>query len=277
MRRNLPGSVLGGLTVVAASAAILLSLACAGDDSPAGQERKLPPGELGRVVSLGQELIEKTTEHPLTRPYTGNSLNCSSCHLNAGTHPEAATFLGVATAYPAWSPREKRVITLEDRVSNCFMRSMNGYRLPNGSEASVAMTAYITWLSSGEPLSMNAEAPLGPRSVRPLKIDATQANPERGGELYAEHCAMCHAPDGTGGDDGPPVWGDKSYNSGAGLAQVDKLAAWLKVSMPLDDPHLTDAEAVDIAAYVNARPRPKFVLEEHLSPPTSPDSGRSEQ
>src|SRR5690606_3627615 len=117
-----------------------------------------PPGELGRVVALGKEIIENTGKHPLSKPYVGNALTCSSCHLNAGTDPRAATFLGVATAYPAWSPREKRVITLEDRVLNCFMRSLNGTRPPNGSEVSVAMTTYITWLSGGERLKMNPAA-----------------------------------------------------------------------------------------------------------------------
>jgi cytochrome c len=34
--------------------------------------------------------------------------------------------------------------------------------------------------------------------------------------------------------------------------------------MPLDDPFLSEQEALDIAAFINPRPRPKFVLEEHL-------------
>ena len=55
-----------------------------------------------------------------------------------------------------------------------------------------------------------------------------------------------------------------SYNDGAGLSRVDKLAAWLKVAMPLGDPSLSEQEALDIAAYVNAHPRPKFVLKDHL-------------
>jgi thiosulfate dehydrogenase len=71
-----------------------------------------PTGELGRVIALGREIVEETNTHPLSKPFVGNSLTCSSCHLDAGTDPKAATFLGVATAYPAWSPREKRVITL---------------------------------------------------------------------------------------------------------------------------------------------------------------------
>ena len=127
--------------------------------SPRGD---LPPGELGRVVALGKEIVENTGKHPLSKQYVGNALTCSSCHLDAGTDPQAASFLGIATAYPAWSPREKRVITLEDRVLNCFMRSMHGVRPPNGSEVSVAVTAYITWLSQGEQLAMNPKAPLGP-------------------------------------------------------------------------------------------------------------------
>jgi thiosulfate dehydrogenase len=236
----------------------------AAEREPVGAPRELPPGELGRVVALGKEIVEKTNEHPLSKPFVRNALTCSSCHLDAGTDPQAASFLGVATAYPAWSPREKRVITLEDRVLNCFMRSMNGVRPPNGSQVSVAVTTYISWLSSGERLKMNAQAPLGPRRVLPLKIDAKQANPRRGQKLYAENCASCHGDDGLGTDDGSPVWGEMSYNDGAGFAQNPKLAAWLKVAMPLGDPNLSEQEALDIAAYVNTHARPKFVLKEHL-------------
>lgn len=231
-------------------------------DAPVSAD--LPPGELGEVVALGRDIVENTGDHPLSKPYVGNALTCSSCHLDAGTDPQAATFLGVATAYPAWSPREMRVITLEDRVLNCFMRSMNGMRPPNGSEVSVAVTTYITWLSRGERLEMNPDAPLGPNHVQPLKIDVATADAGRGQTLYADHCASCHGDAGEGTDDGPPVWGDQSYNDGAGLSRVDKLAAWLKVAMPLDDPYLTEEEAADIAAFVNSRPRPKFVLQEHL-------------
>lgn len=239
-------------------------LAVADDAAPFSTAQELPPGELGKVVAIGSEIVEKTGEHPLSKPFVRNALTCSSCHLDAGTNPEAATFLGVATAYPAWSPREKRVITLEDRVLNCFMRSMNGVRPPNGSEVSVAVTSYITWLSSGEQIGMNPTAPLGPRHVLTLDTDVTLADAKRGELLYRDHCASCHGERGLGSDDGPPVWGDMSYNDGAGLSRVDKLAAWLKVAMPLDDPFLTEQEALDVAAFVNSHPRPKFVLKEHL-------------
>lgn len=225
-----------------------------------------PEGPLGEVVRLGELLVNETKDHPLSKPFIGNQLNCTSCHLEGGQHPDAGSFLQTATAYPAWSPRENRVITLEDRVLNCFMRSQNGVRPPNGSQVSVAITTYITWLSTGSKIQMNEQKPLGPRHVPELKVDWSKANPVQGKEDYKTYCLDCHGQEGEGTDDGPPVWGPQSYNDGAGLSRVPKLASWLKVGMPLDDPSLTEQEAADIAAYINSQQRPKFKLEEHLPP-----------
>lgn len=225
---------------------------------------ELPPGDLGKVVALGRDIVNNTSTHPLSRQYVGNSLNCTSCHLDGGTNPKALSFLGAASVYPTFTPREKTVITLEDRNLNCFMRSMNGVRPPNGSEVSVAIATYITWLSEGYPVKMSLKGPFGPNSQPSLKIDPATADVEHGKALYASTCASCHGSDGAGVGKFPPVWGPKSYNSGAGLAQNLKLATYLKNAMPLGNPHLSDKDALDIAAYVNAQPRPKFVLEEHL-------------
>jgi thiosulfate dehydrogenase len=224
----------------------------------------IPDGPMGDVIRLGRDLVSDTVEHPLTKPYVRNALNCTSCHLDNGTHPKAATFIGVATAYPAWSPRERRVITLEDRVLNCFMRSCNGIRPPLGSRPSVAITAYITWLSTDLPIRMNAAQPLGPYAVETLVVDAARNDTRRGQALYADRCASCHGDDGVGDADAPPVWGDLSYNDGAGLSGDLKLASWLKVAMPPDETDLSDQEALDIASYVNSKPRAKFNLSDHL-------------
>lgn len=241
-----------------------------GVSADTGRTNELPPGELGRVIELGREIVEDTHNHALSKPYVGNSLDCTSCHLDAGTHPEAGSFLGIATAYPAWSPRERRVITLQDRVLNCFTRSQNGVRPPLGSEVSVAITAYITWLSTGEAIKQNPDRPLGPRHVTQLVAEdgsAFRGDVQRGNELFADHCASCHGDDGLGEDDGPPLWGDQSYNDGAGLSQETKLASWLKVAMPLDDPYLSTQEAFDIAAFVNSHDRPPFELNDQLPSP----------
>jgi thiosulfate dehydrogenase len=156
-------------------------------------------------VRLGEAIVRDTPNHPSSKPYSRNALSCTSCHLDAGRDPKAASFLGVAAAYPAYSPREGRVITLEDRIGNFFMRSCNGTRPPLGSEASVAVAAYITWLSQGHAMAMNPEKPLGPRHVPALKVEAAKADPDRGRELYAEHCATCHGGRGQGYKKHPPV------------------------------------------------------------------------
>lgn len=226
--------------------------------------REIPAGPLGDTIRLGRDLVERTAEHRLSKPYVGNALNCTSCHLKNGTDLKAASFVGVATAYPAWSPREKRVLTLEDRVLNCFMRSCNGVRPPLGSEVSVAITSYITWLSTDQPIRQNEARPAGPLAVPKLTLSVDRADRERGATLYAKHCASCHGKDGQGEDTNPPVWGAKSFNGGAGLANVAQLAAWLKVAMPLDEADLSEQEALDIAAFVNQHERPKFRLAEHL-------------
>lgn len=229
--------------------------------------RPIPPGPLGDTIRLGEQLVAETATHALTKSYVGNSLNCTSCHLKNGRDARAASFLGVAAAYPAWSPREERVITLEDRVLNCFMRSCNGIRPPLGSQVSVAITSYITWLSQDYDLAMNPERPVGPNSFAKLDISSIEIDLKLGEDLYEGSCSGCHGSDGRGGGDGPPVWGDMSYNDGAGLAKVAELASWLHVAMPPDDTNLTVEEAVQIAAYVNSHSRPAFKLEEHLPEP----------
>lgn len=248
---------------IAAAATLVATFSMA--ESP----QELPDGPLGKVVELGETLVGETSTHPLTKDYVGNSLNCTACHLDNGRHATAGSFIGAATAYPAWSPRENRVITLEDRILNCFMRSCNGMRPPLGSQPSVAIAAYITWLSEGEPLHMNADRAVGPRGVPQLALDAQSADLDRGAEIYENRCASCHGDDGQGDEDNPPLWGNSSYNDGAGLANPVKLASWLKLAMPLDEADLSDREALDVAAFINSHDRPHFVLEDHIPSDTS--------
>ena len=250
-----------GVLVVAAE---FPSIGQVGNASSQAKIPSIPGGALGESIRLGRELVEKTTTHPLSKPYSGNALNCTSCHLKNGTDLQAATFIGVASAYPAWSPRERRVITLEDRILNCFMRSCNGKRPPLGSEVSVSILTYITWLSSGQPIRMNPDRPLGPNPLPQVSLAGFKPDQNKGSQLYSERCASCHGRNGLGRRMNPPLWGERSYNDGAGLAEVQKLASWLKPSMPPEETDLTDDEALNIAAFINSHDRPKFRLKDHL-------------
>lgn len=236
-----------------------------------------PKGELGRMVKLGEDIIFNTNTHPLTREMVGNDLKCSNCHLQGGKAKTLGTFIGTATAFPAYSPREKTVQTLQNRINNCFMRSMNGKRPIIDTEASVAMATYVTWLSTGLPIMQNGKKPVNPFYtdawwgkgwVLPMIKAADVSNYDNGKKLYTEKCASCHQADGQGlaSANFPPIWGDRSYNTGAGLSKPEKLPTYLLYNMPMGNANLTKQEAVDISIYVNSQPRPDFDLSKSLFP-----------
>jgi len=195
---------------------------------------KYPPGELGKMVKLGEDIISKTNTHPLTRDLVGNKLKCTSCHLQNGKTKALGTFIGTARSFPAYSKREKTVQTLQDRINNCFMRSMNGTRPIIDSKASIAMATYITWLSEGQTIKMNPKKPVGTfyteiwpmkNKFSPMIKKASNENYTNGKRLYLKKCATCHAPNGQGLAEFPPLWGTDSFNTGAGLSKPVKMAA----------------------------------------------------
>jgi thiosulfate dehydrogenase len=224
----------------------------------------VPSGPLGATIRLGRTLVAQTRTNPLTKPYVGNALNCTSCHLSNGTYSGVGTFVGIAAEYPGYSAREKTVISLEDRIANCFMRSENGVRPPLGSRVTVAIAAYIAWLSTGTPIGTN---PLKKDGSVDSTLPLATASIGNGRTLFAAKCASCHGADGAGNGTFPPLWGPRSYNAGAGLAHTARLAGWLKTAMPLGNPTLTDKQALDLAAFVDSHARPAFILSEHLPPP----------
>ena len=250
--------------------------------------KKYPKGEVGKMVKLGEDIALHTNTHPLTKDYVGNKLKCANCHLKGedgkpGTAGSISSWLDTATGFPAWSKREKSVQTLQDRSNNCFMRSMNGKRLPVDSKASIAIAVYITWLSEGKPIKMSRKGPWGPTNAaiwpkgikhfKPLFKKVTHANYLNGKRLYGQKCAPCHGINGQGVGTFPPLWGKNakgewlSYNTGAGMSKLPKGATWIQLKMPSGQERtLSDAETVDITLYVNAQERADFDLQKALSP-----------
>ena len=60
------------------------------------------------------------------REYVRADLSCADCHLAAGTQPRGGSLVGVYGRLPQWNKRAHRVIALQDRIAECFLRSMNG-------------------------------------------------------------------------------------------------------------------------------------------------------
>lgn len=229
--------------------------------------------ELAYMIQLGETLLRETNTHPLTAPYMpASGLTCSSCHLDAGKKKAiASTFIGAAAAFPAFNDRDGGVITLQDRVNSCFMRSMNGVRLPENSEALLAIVSYIGWLSQGFPIELNPDRAVSSLnrsfpnpSIKAMSL-AGKAVPSSGAAIYAGRCGACHGADGDGVGSAPPVWGARAYNKGAGMANNVQAGSWIQFNMPPgEELTLTDQEALDVAAFVNAQPHPAFVEAEHL-------------
>ena len=218
----------------------------------------IPPGAEGDAIRLGRDLATHTFER--LPAHVGSDLHCSSCHLNAGTTPNAGPWVGVTSIYPEYRSRAARTITIEERIDECFERSVNGSPLGHDSVEMKAFVAYMSWLSAGVPKGAEVAGRGFARLERPPNVDS-----DSGKRSYAARCASCHGMDGSGRreSDGayavPPLWGPRSFNIGAGMARLDTAAAFVHQNMPLGQPEKpTTWESYDIAAYFTEQGRPDF-------------------
>ena len=226
----------------------------------------IPDDDAGKQILLGRRLLAETKK--LLPNNVGAAMNCDSCHLNGGNVPFASPYLGMSVNYPRDNPRAGRKVTLEERVNGCLLRSMNGKPLPIDSPEMKAMIAYFNWLSAGLPRNVKVEgAGIG-------KVDNNLVpDPVHGKQLYEAKCAECHGSNGEGLKNArnefvfPPLWGNESFNIGAGMARTYTAAAFIKNNMPvaydLNAPlgqggALSDQDAVDVAEYFTHQPRPDF-------------------
>jgi len=208
-----------------------------------------------------------TETHTLLPKNVGNVLNCTSCHLNGGTVADGSPYVGVSAFFPSYAPRAGRVITLEDRINGCFLRSMNGKPLAKDGDDMKAMVAYFDWMKRNTKPEDRVEG----RGVGKISQDI-KPDSENGKRIYVAQCAICHGQNGEGIKNSqgqpvyPPLWGDQSFNIGAGMARTYTAAAFVKRNMPigfhpgfpLAQGGLSDQESVDVAEYFSHMPRPDF-------------------
>jgi thiosulfate dehydrogenase len=233
------------------------------------QIRSVGDDPFGKLVKYGYALMVDTPNEigpavaDPARRYAGNNLSCQSCHLKGGTQPYAMPLTGVWGQFPQYRGREGEIGTLEERINGCMERSMNGRILPLDSVEMKAFLAYAKWLSTGIPDG----ARLTGAGTMNINEPDRAADPVRGADIYANVCATCHGADGRGkraatgaGYQFPPVAGPDSYNNGAGMSRVLAAAAFVRHNMPLgtmfDAPVLSDADAYDVAAYIESLDRP---------------------
>ena len=107
----------------------------------APNEASIPKGPVGDAVKRGKELLMDTKRQ---LPHNvGNGLNCTNCHLTGGTVAYASPWVGLTGAFPEFRSRSAKVTSLQERINDCFQRSMNGKPLPFDSAEMNAIMAYI--------------------------------------------------------------------------------------------------------------------------------------
>ncbi|MBP3224687.1 MAG: c-type cytochrome [Campylobacter sp.] len=228
-------------------------------------ESKLPDSPYIKMVVLGSKII--TQSHNYIGPnaknedmrLAGNHLSCASCHT---TKPNQTGFIGIWGRFPQYIARGDGIATLENRINGCMQRSMNGKPLPFNSKEMKAMLSYFHFLSQGIAVGAKTES----QGLPAIKYISRAADPAKGKAIYETKCASCHGANGEGVKNPdsanadyytyPPLWGDDSYNTGAGMYRLLKAASYIKSSMPQNEANLSDEEAFDVSAYINTQKRP---------------------
>jgi thiosulfate dehydrogenase len=238
-------------------------------------DRTLDPSPMAAQIRAGFQIFTDTAAR--APRYARAKVTCANCHLNAGQRERALPVVGIAGMFPEPNGRAGRLISLPDRIVDCFNRSENAAAradadLPTPSSNEVlALAAYITWLSRGSRVGQNP-AWRGRNTIPAaalLPIDRIDAN--TGAAIYSSACASCHGADGQGVQIGDkkagPLWGPESWNDGAGAARTYTLAGIIRYSMPYLNPgSLTDEQAQQVAAFITSKPRPVYPFKDRDYP-----------
>jgi thiosulfate dehydrogenase len=223
-------------------------------------QRDLPSGKFGEYVLKGYKTFINTSKMAPEFVGNNNSLSCVNCHLNAGTKLDSAPLGHAFPNYPKYRKKNKKINTFANRLQGCFIYSMNGEKPPADSEVIKHLSAYAYWLAKGLPVGEKTKW----SGYQKIQDPPLKPSFERGEVVYKNHCLSCHGSNGQGrySDNGktvfPPLWGEGSYNWGAGMHRINTAAQFIKANMPLGKGYLlTDQEAWDVAKYINHHERPQ--------------------
>lgn len=220
-------------------------------------EADIPPGPFGDTVRMGRDIMLDTPKHAAR--FVGNQLSCANCHLDAGRMAGSAPLWAAYVNFPAYRAKNGKINSYQERLQGCFRFSMNGSAPPLGDPVLVALEAYSFWLATGLPVNKDVAGRGYPKLEKPAQApDFT-----RGQVVYTARCALCHGANGAGQSAAgrvvfPALWGDQSYNWGAGMGNINNAAQFIHANMPYGMPYsLTPQEAWDVAYFMNAQERPQ--------------------
>ena len=252
-RRTLPGLV-------------LLLAACHVATKPPASTAKAPAtatwaelptdsSPFSREVRRGRAIMDAT--HDSLPAFARSALRCSSCHLDGGTH-EVVGLRGVYARFPQYRSRNASIVSITERVNDCFQRSLAGRPLPADTAPMKAIVSYLAWISRDVPGTPSPEPSHLGDDYKGMAADTAA-----GREFFAKTCAVCHGQNGEGTAAATPVWGPRSYSIAASMARRWAAAAFIQANMPRGAPGtLSKQEALNVAAYIDSHSRPDFAGKE---------------
>ncbi|MBB5396462.1 c-type cytochrome [Mucilaginibacter sp. AK015] len=226
----------------------------------------IPPGNAGEMIRYGREVLMHTAKYfgpqgSIAR--ISNGMNCQNCHLDGGSRLFANNYAGFISGYPKISQRSGKNQPPAQRIVDCFERSLGGTSPDTTKREVKAMLAYLKWIGQG----VKKDQKLFGSATERLAFMDDAADPLKGRQVFVAKCQKCHGKNGQGtlspdkiSYTYPPLWGNHSYNDGAGMYRISNLAGFVKNNMPFgatyQNPRLTDEEAWNVAAFINSQPRP---------------------
>ncbi len=212
----------------------------------------IPNGPHGDSIRRGSLIFNETRLY--ASGYTHAKVSCGSCHAQGGIQPYASPMVDIPALFPMYNPRAGHVISLKDRIQECFVRSESGKPIPSNGQEMQALVDYINWLSQPQP----GRRPFVGRGL--IHLPDLKPDPKHGADVYASQCAGCHGDHGEGlAPLFPPLWGPDSFNDGAGMDSIQKMAAFVQHNMPQNRMGiLSPQDAYDVSAFIHQQPRPAF-------------------
>jgi sulfur-oxidizing protein SoxA len=111
----------------------------------------------------------------------GSDKSCADCHGDAKT-----SMKGVAARYPAWNESAGRPVDLEQRINLSRQQDQNAQAFASESKDMLALSAYVSMQSRGEPI-----APFDEPKLKPFLDKGRELFNTRQGQLNLS-CGQCH-------------------------------------------------------------------------------------
>ena len=156
--------------IAAVGSTFVAAAQTAAPDFKAPLDASIPSGPKGLAIQEGKKLLTDTRR--LLPNNVGNGLNCTNCHLDAGTSANASPWVGIWGVFPEYRARSGKVISLIDRVNDCFQRSMNGKALAYNSAEMINILSYTQWLSTAVPTGTAVKGRVLGRLIRGFYLTA---------------------------------------------------------------------------------------------------------